>query len=58
MDYNGIKYTWKQFKAYWEKKKVGGWLFDEDIMDLNLVEEENKKRVEDAWILVGKEFCK
>ena len=38
MDYNGIKYTWKQFKDYWGKKKVGGWLFDEDKMGLEFVE--------------------
>ena len=34
MEYNGNKYTWKQFKVYWQKKTVGGWLFDEDNMNL------------------------
>lgn len=29
MQYNGKKYTWTEFKAYWKDKVVGGWLFDD-----------------------------
>lgn len=57
MQYNGNKYTWKQFKHYWAKKPVGGWLFDDDNMNLDLIEPENKKRVEDTWLMVGPKFC-
>lgn len=40
MEYNGNKYTWTEFKDYWAKKPVGGWLYDDTHKDTN----EDKKR--------------
>ena len=55
MIFNGSKYTWTEFKAYWAKKDTGGWLYD-DISN-SKEDEKDKRRFEEAWRIAGPLYC-
>lgn len=52
--FNGHLMTWTQFKDFWKKKDVGGWLYDD------LKDNENyytKKKFKSAWRRAGPLYC-